>query len=51
MASYEAYCVKCKEKRQFDGEVVEMKNGRKAAQGKCGVCGTKLNRILGKNDA
>lgn len=51
MATYEAYCVKCKEKRTFDGEVVEMKNGRKAAQGKCPECGTKLNRILGKNDA
>ena len=50
MANYEAYCVKCKEKRNFDGEVVEMKNGRKAAQGKCPECGTKLNRILGKND-
>ncbi len=50
MARYEAYCVKCKQKREFDGEVVEMKNGRKAAQGTCPECGTKLNRILGKND-
>ena len=49
MATYEAYCVKCKEKREFDGNVVEMKNGRKAAQGPCPVCGTKMNRILGKN--
>ncbi len=49
MAEYEAYCVKCREKRKFDGEVVEMKNGRKAAQGKCPVCGTKVNRMLGKN--
>jgi hypothetical protein len=44
---YEAYCVKCKQKREFDGEVVTMKNGRKAARGKCPVCGTTLNRILG----
>lgn len=49
MATYEAYCVKCKEKREFEGEVKEMKNGRKAAQGPCPVCGTKMNRILGKN--
>jgi hypothetical protein len=45
--SGEAYCVKCKEKRQFDGKVVE-KNGRRMAQGICPVCGTKVNRILGK---
>ena len=43
----EAYCVKCREKRPLDGIVVE-KNGRRMAQGLCPVCGTKLNRILGK---
>jgi Domain of unknown function (DUF5679) len=47
MAQYEAYCVKCKEKRQFEGEEVTMKNGRRAARGTCPVCGTTLNRILG----
>jgi Domain of unknown function (DUF5679) len=47
VARYEAYCVKCKTKREFDGEEVTMKNGRKAARGKCPVCGTTLNRILG----
>jgi Zn finger protein HypA/HybF involved in hydrogenase expression len=46
---YEAYCVKCREKREFEGEVVELKNGRKAAQGLCPVCGTKVMRILGKS--
>ncbi len=49
MATYEAYCVKCREKREFEGEVVEMANGRRAAQGPCPVCGTKMNRILGKD--
>jgi NAD-dependent SIR2 family protein deacetylase len=48
MATYEAYCVKCREKREFEGEEVELKNGRRAAQGKCPVCGTKVNRMLGK---
>ena len=43
----EAYCVKCKEKREFTGVVVE-KNGRRMAQGICPVCNTKVNRILGK---
>lgn len=45
---YSGYCVKCKEKRDFDGTVVETKNGRRMAQGVCPTCGTKMNRILGK---
>lgn len=45
--TYNGYCVKCREKRDFEGEVNE-KNGRRMAQGKCPVCGTKMNRILGK---
>jgi hypothetical protein len=49
MAQYEAYCVKCKAKRTFEGEVVTLKNGRKAAKGKCPVCGTTVMRILGKD--
>ena len=43
----DAYCVKCKEKREFTGEVHET-NGRRMAKGICPVCGTKMNRILGK---
>jgi ribosomal protein L34E len=50
MAQFEAYCVKDKAKRTFEGEIVTMKNGRKAATGKCPTCGTKLFRILGKDD-
>jgi hypothetical protein len=46
VATYEGYCVKCKEKRQFDGEEVTLANGRPAAQGICPVCGTKMNRML-----
>jgi len=49
MSRYEGYCVKCKEKRQFDGQPVELKNGSKAAQGPCPVCGTKINRMLGRD--
>jgi len=45
---YEGYCVKCKEKREFDGEVKVSESGRRMAQGICPVCGTKMNRILGK---
>ena len=45
----EAYCVKCKAKKEMkDVEEVTMKNGRKAAKGKCPDCGTGMYRILGK---
>ena len=45
--TYNGYCVKCREKRDFDGEVVES-GGRRMAKGTCPQCGTKMNRILGK---
>lgn len=47
--SYEGYCMKCREKRQFEGEVTTLKNGSRAAQGKCPTCGTKLTRMLPKS--
>ena len=43
----EFYCVKCKTKREAEGNVVES-NGRRMAKGTCPECNTKLNRILGK---
>jgi hypothetical protein len=46
--TYNGYCVKCKEKRDFEGEVKVSESGRRMAQGTCPVCGTKMNRILGK---
>ena len=45
----QAYCVKCKAKREMkNAQNITMKNGKKAAQGVCPVCGTKLFRIGGK---
>ncbi len=49
----EAYCVKCKAKREMkDAKEVEMKGKgdtkRNALSGTCPVCGTKMFRILGK---
>ena len=45
----EAYCVKCKQKREMsEAKEVTMKNGRKAMKGKCPKCGTGMYRILGK---
>ncbi|MDE1869182.1 MAG: hypothetical protein KGH60_04440 [Candidatus Micrarchaeota archaeon] len=44
----EAYCVKCKEKRDMkDPKKVTMKNGKNATQGICPVCGTKMFKIGG----
>ena len=42
----EAYCVKCREKREMkDPKVITMKNGKPATQGTCPKCGTKMFRI------
>jgi hypothetical protein len=42
----EAYCVKCKAKRNMkDEKKVTMKNGKPATQGICTVCGTKMFKI------
>ncbi|HOP43211.1 MAG: DUF5679 domain-containing protein [Flavobacteriales bacterium] len=45
----EAYCVKCKAKRDMKNAAeVTMKNGRKAMKGTCPTCGTGMFKILGK---
>jgi Zn finger protein HypA/HybF involved in hydrogenase expression len=49
----EAYCVKCKAKREMkDPKEVEMKGKggmkRRAMTGQCPTCSTKMFRILGK---
>ena len=45
----EAYCVKCKEKKEMKGaKEVTMKNGKKAMTGECPSCGTKMFKIGGK---
>jgi hypothetical protein len=42
----EAYCVKCRAKREIENpETITMKNGRPATQGSCPVCKTKVFRI------
>ncbi len=46
-----AYCMKCRDKREFEGSLVTLKNGRPAVQGSCPVCGTKLTKILGMDAA
>ncbi len=46
-----AYCLKCKEKREMKNEEkVVMKNGRPAVKGICPICGTKMFRILKKEE-
>ena len=45
----EAYCVKCKAKREMkDPKENTMANGRKAMKGTCTKCGTGMFKILGK---
>lgn len=44
----EAYCVKCKAKRNFTGDVNVSESGRRMAKGKCPTCNTTMCRILGK---
>lgn len=42
----EAYCTKCREKREMlDPRPVWLKNGRPATQGTCAVCGTRMTRL------
>jgi hypothetical protein len=43
-----AYCVKCKQNVDFLGILKTSDSGRRMAQGKCPVCDTRVNRILGK---
>ncbi len=47
----EAYCVKCREKREMkDPKDVTMKNGRNDVEGVCPVCSTKLFRMVGNKN-
>lgn len=42
-------CMKCKKQVNFQVDKINTwKNGMEAAVGKCGKCGTTINRILGK---
>ena len=44
----EAYCVKCKAKREMKNDKkVKMKNGKPATKGECRKCGTAMFRIGG----
>ena len=42
----EAYCMKCKGKREMSNpQQITMKNGRPATHGTCPKCGTKMFKI------
>jgi hypothetical protein len=42
----EAYCVKCRAKRELnDPQPVQMANGKPAVRGTCSVCGTRVFKI------
>jgi len=43
----EGYCVKCRQKRPMrDAKEITTANHRKALQGKCSICGTKMMRFI-----
>lgn len=43
----EAYCVKCKTRREIkDAHEETLDNGRRALRGVCSVCGTRVMRFL-----
>ena len=43
----EAYCMKCKSKKEMkDPQKIKMKNGRPAMKGRCPDCGTGLFLII-----
>lgn len=43
----EAYCVKCKAKREMKGgKQMKMKNGRTMMKGPCVKCGTMMAKIM-----
>jgi hypothetical protein len=45
-STMEAYCMKCKTKREMQNpQQITMKNGRPATQGTCPVSGTKMFKI------
>ena len=46
--TYNAYGMKCKEKRDFEGRVETTDSGRRMAKGACPVCGTTVNKFLPK---
>ena len=50
MAEYKGRCMKCKENDRLMKDVKEvvMKNGMRAAKGKCSVCDCGMYKILGK---
>lgn len=45
----EAYCVKCRQKRAIqNAHEVTTKNGRRALEGQCPICGTRLFRFIAR---
>jgi Domain of unknown function (DUF5679) len=45
---FTGFCVFCKEKQLFAGDIVETTSGRRIAKGKCPTCNGSMNRILGR---
>ena len=47
----QAYCMKCRRKVGImSPTAITMKNGRPAIQGACPACGTRVSRIIGREE-
>ena len=48
-SKHEAYCVRCRKTVKMTGcKLTKSSKGQPMLQGKCGVCGTKVNRFVKK---
>ena len=47
-AIYDGYCVECREKRLYTGEIRISESRRRMARSTCSVCDFTINRILRK---
>lgn len=46
-----AYCIKCKKKVELlEGRVERYRNNTPVEKGKCASCGSKVNRILSRDE-
>ena len=45
---FTGFCVQCKEKQMFDGNIIISDSGRTVAKGTCPHCAGSMSRILGR---
>lgn len=49
---FEAYCMKCKKMVEIQNpKIITRKNGRKAVEGTCPYCGSKVSKFISAEEA